>query len=63
MAFKYKRLYSQYKTTYTYKKINHKKDVERQVHLLGGVIVPLLTLFNAVTAFCEHCTLHIRYRI
>lgn len=34
--------------TYSYKKVDHKKYVERQINLLGDVVAPLLTLFDVL---------------
>lgn len=32
--------------TYSYKKVDHEKYVERQINLLGDVVAPLLTSFD-----------------
>lgn len=34
--------------TYSYKKVDHKKYVERQINLLGDVVTPLLTSFHVL---------------
>ena len=34
---------------YSNKKIDHKKYIEGQIDLLGGIVIPLLTFLNALS--------------